>query len=106
MHSGAVALQLNIDRSQRDAGVLVAQNFHAQNVGQPIVINNKPGAATNDGGFLMQQVTVAGGETKRYEIHPDPERALSDGYQSLNFPQFLDTLSRCRAVAAALGKVM
>jgi len=29
---------------------------------------------------------------------------LSDGYQSLNFQQFLDTIGRCRAVAAALGR--
>jgi 3-deoxy-7-phosphoheptulonate synthase len=40
------------------------------------------------------------------EVHPDPERALSDGYQSLNFPQFLDTMARCRAVATALGKAV
>ena len=38
------------------------------------------------------------------EVHPDPERALSDGYQSMNFLQFNDVMARCRAVAAAIGK--
>lgn len=38
------------------------------------------------------------------EVHPDPERALSDGYQSLNFQQFQDTMDRCRKIAAAIGK--
>jgi 3-deoxy-7-phosphoheptulonate synthase len=39
-------------------------------------------------------------------VHPDPERALSDGYQSLNFAQFRETADRCRRVAEALGKRM
>lgn len=37
------------------------------------------------------------------EVHPDPENALSDGYQSLTFDQFADTMQRCRTVASALG---
>ena len=40
------------------------------------------------------------------EVHPDPEQALSDGYQSLNLIQFNDVMARCRAVAAAIGKKM
>jgi 3-deoxy-D-arabino-heptulosonate 7-phosphate (DAHP) synthase len=47
---------------------------------------------------------AAGADGLILEVHPDPERALSDGYQSLNFPQFLDCLARCRVVAGALGK--
>jgi 3-deoxy-7-phosphoheptulonate synthase len=38
------------------------------------------------------------------EVHPDPENALSDGYQSLNVPQFTEMMGRCRKVAAALGR--
>jgi 3-deoxy-7-phosphoheptulonate synthase len=37
------------------------------------------------------------------EVHPDPERALSDGYQSLNFEQFAQTMQVCRRVAEAVG---
>lgn len=35
---------------------------------------------------------AAGADGLILEVHPDPERALSDGYQSLNFPQFVSTL--------------
>ena len=40
------------------------------------------------------------------EVHPDPERALSDGYQSLNFAQFQATMKKCRCIADAVGKKM
>ncbi len=45
---------------------------------------------------------AAGADGLILEVHPDPERALSDGYQSLNFDQFAATMERCRKVAAAL----
>lgn len=47
---------------------------------------------------------AAGADGLILEVHPDPERAMSDGYQSLNLPQFEETMTRCRAIAAAIGK--
>jgi 3-deoxy-7-phosphoheptulonate synthase len=47
---------------------------------------------------------AAGADGLILEVHPDPEQALSDGYQSLNFSQFEETMAKCRAVATALGK--
>ncbi len=47
---------------------------------------------------------AAGADGLMIEVHPDPERALSDGYQSLNFEQFDQLMQRCRTVATALGK--
>ncbi|MFP6702415.1 MAG: 3-deoxy-7-phosphoheptulonate synthase [Planctomycetaceae bacterium] len=38
------------------------------------------------------------------EVHPNPAEALSDGDQSLTPDQFQDTMTRCRAVANALGR--
>jgi 3-deoxy-7-phosphoheptulonate synthase len=38
------------------------------------------------------------------EVHPNPEKAMSDGYQSLDFPQFDDMMKRCRVIATALGR--
>jgi len=38
------------------------------------------------------------------EVHPDPSEALSDGAQSLTPQQFADTMTRCRAVAQAVGR--
>jgi len=40
------------------------------------------------------------------EVHPDPETAMSDGFQSLTFQQFDETMVRCRKVAEAIGKTM
>ena len=40
------------------------------------------------------------------EVHPDPERAMSDGYQSLNFAQFEAMMVKCRRVAEAVGQVI
>ena len=40
------------------------------------------------------------------EVHPDPECALSDGYQCLNFQQFEETMTRCRRVAEAVDRTM
>jgi 3-deoxy-7-phosphoheptulonate synthase len=73
----------------------------------PIVVDPSHGTGHT---YLVPDMAVAsiaaGADGLILEIHPDPERALSDGYQSMNFPQFLDCLARCRAVAAAVGKTM
>lgn len=47
---------------------------------------------------------AAGADGLILEVHPDPERAMSDGYQSLNFRQFEQTMAKVRAVANAVGK--
>ncbi len=58
--------------------------------------------------LLVPDVTAAaeaaGADGLILEVHPDPERAMSDGYQSLNFPQFEATMAKVKAVAAAVGK--
>jgi 3-deoxy-7-phosphoheptulonate synthase len=38
------------------------------------------------------------------EVHPTPEHALSDGYQSLDPAQFAELARACRAVAELLAK--
>jgi 3-deoxy-7-phosphoheptulonate synthase len=73
----------------------------------PIVVDPSHGTGHT---YLVPDMAVAsvaaGADGLILEIHPDPEKALSDGYQSLNFAQFLDTIARCRAVANAVGKTM
>ena len=49
---------------------------------------------------------AAGADGLILEVHPDPENALSDGYQSLTFSQFDDLMTRCAKVAEAVGKQM
>ncbi len=47
---------------------------------------------------------AAGADGLIVEMHPNPEKAMSDGYQSLDFTQFQEMMNRCRIIANALGK--
>lgn len=47
---------------------------------------------------------AAGADGLILEVHPDPERAMSDGYQSMNFSQFSETMKKCAKIANAIGK--
>ena len=47
---------------------------------------------------------AAGADGLIIEVHPDPEKALSDGYQSLNFQQFEEMMQLCRRVAQAVDR--
>jgi len=47
---------------------------------------------------------AAGADGLIIEVHPDPETALSDGYQSLNFEQFGQAMTLCRRMADAMGR--
>ncbi len=73
----------------------------------PIVVDPSHGTGHT---YLVPDMAAAslaaGADGLILEVHPDPERAMSDGYQSLNLPQFAETMAKCRAVAAALGKAI
>ena len=47
---------------------------------------------------------AAGADGLIVEVHPKPEAAMSDGYQSLDFPGFEDMMERCKRVANAVGQ--
>lgn len=47
---------------------------------------------------------AAGADGLILEVHPDPETALSDGFQSLTFKQFEEAMTLIRRVAEAVGK--
>lgn len=47
---------------------------------------------------------AAGADGLLIEIHPDPDRAMSDGAQSLDFPNFQKMLNSLRAIAGPLGR--
>ena len=47
---------------------------------------------------------AAGADGLIVEMHPNPEKALSDGYQSLDFGQFMTMMKKCKVIADALGK--
>ncbi len=47
---------------------------------------------------------AAGADGIIVEVHPDPENALSDGPQSLTFPQFASMMERLERIRAALAE--
>lgn len=71
----------------------------------PVVVDPSHGTGHT---YLVPQMAcasvAAGADGLLLEVHPDPENAMSDGYQSLNIPQFIDTMKLCRKVAEALGR--
>lgn len=73
----------------------------------PVVVDPSHGTGHT---YLVPQMAAAsvaaGADGLILEVHPDPENAMSDGYQSLNFEQFEQTMALCRKVADAVGKRM
>ncbi len=71
----------------------------------PVIVDPSHGTGHT---YLVPQMAAAsvaaGADGLILEVHPDPENALSDGYQSMNFQQFEDTMATCRKVAEALGR--
>jgi 3-deoxy-7-phosphoheptulonate synthase len=55
-------------------------------------------------GALAQAGVAAGADGLMIEVHPNPDQALSDGAQSLAFPQFDALMPRLAAVANAVGR--
>jgi 3-deoxy-7-phosphoheptulonate synthase len=55
---------------------------------------------------MARAAIAAGADGIIVEVHPNPEKALSDGYQSMTFPQFDDMMAGCRKVAAAMDMKM
>ncbi len=55
---------------------------------------------------MMAASVAAGADGLIVEVHPQPEAAMSDGYQSMNFDQFAAAMETARRVADALGKTL
>ena len=47
---------------------------------------------------------AAGADGVMIEVHPEPDRALSDGDQSLYPDQFEDLVRQTRVIAEAIGR--
>src|SRR5271169_3898740 len=55
---------------------------------------------------LARAAVAAGADGLIVEVHPDPDRALSDGAQTLTPEQFYEMMQQVRAIAAAVGRSM
>ncbi|MCG8451085.1 MAG: 3-deoxy-7-phosphoheptulonate synthase, partial [Pirellulales bacterium] len=53
---------------------------------------------------MSRAAIAAGADGLIVEVHPTPDQALSDGYQSLNFQQFEEMMAECVKIANAVGR--
>jgi 3-deoxy-7-phosphoheptulonate synthase len=73
----------------------------------PVVVDPSHGTGKASLVASMAVAAVAAGaDGLIVEIHPDPEKALSDGFQALTPPAFRAMMEQCRKVAQALGREM
>jgi len=71
----------------------------------PIIADPSHGTGLRDKVTPMARAAVAAGaDGVLIEVHPDPDRALSDGAQSLYPEQFEKLVGELRAVATAIGR--
>lgn len=71
----------------------------------PVVADPSHGTGRRDKVAPMARAAVAAGvDGLIIEVHPDPERALSDGVQSLYPDQFGQLMTEIRAIAPAVGR--
>ena len=71
----------------------------------PVVVDPSHGTGHTHLVPAMARASIAAGaDGLIVEVHPDPDKALSDGYQSLNFRQFENMMHECRRIAAAMDR--
>jgi 3-deoxy-7-phosphoheptulonate synthase len=71
----------------------------------PIVADPSHGTGRRDKVLPMARAAVAAGAAGiLIEVHPQPEKALSDGAQSLTPDHFAECVTQLRRVAAAVGR--
>src|SRR5438045_4609771 len=71
----------------------------------PIIADQSHGTGLRDTVIPMARAAIASGAAGvTIEVHPEPDRALSDGAQSLFPDQFTQLVGELRAVAAAIGR--
>jgi 3-deoxy-7-phosphoheptulonate synthase len=52
---------------------------------------------------MARAAVAAGADGLMIEVHPDPERAMSDGAQSLYPDQFSELMEQITVIASAIG---
>ena len=73
----------------------------------PIVADPSHGTGRRDKVSAMARAAVAAGaDGLLVEVHPDPDRALTDGAQSLRPDQFEELMRQLRIIAPAVGRTL
>lgn len=73
----------------------------------PVVIDPSHGTGhTSLVPAMAKAAIAAGADGVIVEVHPDPENAKSDGYQTLNFATFDKMMAECRRIAEAVDRTL
>ena len=73
----------------------------------PIIADPSHGTGRRDFVAPMARAAIAAGaDGLLVEIHPDPDRALSDGAQSMRPEQFEELMRQLQAIAIAVGRTL
>jgi 3-deoxy-7-phosphoheptulonate synthase len=92
----------NATRNTLDISAIPVVKKHSH---LPIVVDPSHGTGRRDKVTPMARAAVAaGGDGLLIEVHPDPDRALSDGAQSLFPEQFERLMGELRVIAPVLGR--
>ncbi|MFN0061683.1 MAG: 3-deoxy-7-phosphoheptulonate synthase [Myxococcaceae bacterium] len=71
----------------------------------PVIADPSHGVGVRDAVTPVALAAIAAGaDGIIVEMHPEPSKALSDGQQSLTFPQFDEMMKKVRLVAQAVGR--
>jgi 3-deoxy-7-phosphoheptulonate synthase len=71
----------------------------------PMFADPSHGTGRRDKVLPMARAAVAAGaDGLLVEVHPEPDKALSDGAQSLRPEQFAEMMRQCRIIASAVGR--
>jgi 3-deoxy-7-phosphoheptulonate synthase len=71
----------------------------------PVIADPSHGAGRRDLVHALSYAAVAAGaDGLLVEVHPDPENALSDGEQTLSYPEFTELMEGLRPFALAAGR--
>ena len=83
------------------SGALVAKEESSL----PVIVDPSHGTGKSSLVTPMALAAAAAGlDGLLVEIHPEPEKAMSDGYQSLNFIQFKQMLKQLRKILASIDR--
>lgn len=95
----------SFDPSARNLFDLTAIPIVQQLSHLPIVADPSHGTGRRDKVTAMSRAAIAAGaDGIIIEVHPQPDKALSDGAQSLTPDQFVETVRQMRLIADAIGR--
>jgi 3-deoxy-7-phosphoheptulonate synthase len=73
----------------------------------PIIVDPSHGTGKRDKVIPLARAAIAvGADGLIVEVHPDPDHAISDGYQSLSPEQFEALVKQVTAIAGVLGRTV